>query len=102
MTAGMTLHLHNPVNQAHIEDLRDRLTSHLSVAPVDQYNRMQAAAVVGTLVGVVRALDLGVLSAADAVTVFAQFCVPGFSFVKWRAEMMDEGVYVDIASIEAA
>ena len=98
----MTLHLHNPVNQAHIEDLKDRLASHLTRMPVDPYNRMWTQSVIDTLIDVVRGLDRGVISAQDAQDVFGQFRIPGFSFADWLAEMVEEGVYVDMKLDRAA
>jgi hypothetical protein len=98
----MLLRLHNPANQAHIEELKDRLNSHLALVPVDPYNRMWTHSVTHALVEVVRGLDRGVISVEDAQAVFGQFRLPGFSFAKWLAEMVDEGIYLDVALDQAA
>ncbi len=98
----MMLHLHNPVNQAHIEDLRDRLASHLASAPVDRFNRMAAEAVIRAHVDVVRGFDRGLIPAEDAERVLTQLRVPGFSLSDWLADMLDEGVYVETLLDRAA
>jgi hypothetical protein len=98
----MILHLHNPVNQAHIEDLRDRLTSHLAAAPVDRFNLMEAEAVIRAHVDVVRAFDRGLISADDAERVLTQLRIPGFSLLGWLNDMLDEGVYVETLLDQAA
>lgn len=98
----MMLHLHNPVNQAHIKELESRLASHLALAPADPFNRMEADAIIGALVEVVRGFDRCVISAEDAEGIFASFRIPGFSFSGWLAEMADENVYVEAPLRQAA
>ena len=85
----MALFLHNPVNQAHIEDLKDRLSAQLALAPADPYGRTWAQAVIGTLVGTVQSMDRGAASEDDAREVFRAFRIPGFSFERWLAEMVE-------------
>ena len=88
----MTLALHNPANQAHIEDLKDRLSAQLTQGPSDPYGRTWVQAVIGTLAEAVRAMDRGVASEEATCEVFRTFRVPGFRFETWLAEMIDEGV----------
>ena len=98
----MMLRLHNPVNQAHIEELEDRLASLLASAPADRFNPMDADAVVCVLVDVVRCFDRGLISAEDATGIFSSFRIPGFSFSTWLAEMADEAIYVEPSLRQAA
>ncbi len=98
----MVLTLHNPANQAHIEDLKDRLSDQLTQGPSDPYGRTWVLTVVATLVDAVQAMDQGVLSQADAENVFRSVRVPGFSFERWLAEMVEEGVYLETAVLRAA
>lgn len=54
------------------------------------------------MVDVVRGLDRGSLTAGDAFEVFNQHRVPGFDFGRWLAEMLDEGVYLEVVLERAA
>ena len=92
----MLLYLHNPANQAHIEDLKDRISAQLALAGAASGDSAQDRILVSQLVDVVRAMDKGSLTPKDALDVFARHRVPGFSFGKWLIEMVDEGVYLDI------
>ena len=98
----MALTLHNPVNQEHIEDLKDRLASHLAQGPADPYGRSWLDKVIGTLVETVRAMDQGTLSETAACQIFQTFRIPGFRFERWLAEMVEEGVYLETARLQAA
>ena len=98
----MALTLRNPLSQAHIEDLKDRLSAQLTQIPSDPYGRTWMQAVMGTLVEAVQAMDRGAASEADTCEVFQTFHVPGFRFEIWLAEMIEEGVYVDTAALQAA
>ena len=98
----MALFLHNPVNQAHIEDLKDRLMAQLTRTPSDPYGRTWMQAVIGTLVKAVQAMDRGATSEQDTCEVFNTFRIPGFRFERWLAEMVEEGVYVETMHLQAA
>ena len=98
----MALTLHNPVNQEHLEDLKDRLGSHLAQGSADPYGRAWMDKVVRTLVETVQAMDQGALSEAAACEVFQTFRIPGFRFERWLAEMVEEGVYVETMHLQAA
>jgi hypothetical protein len=63
---------------------------------------MEADAVIGALVEVVRGFDRGVISAEDVEGIFMSFRVPGFSFSNWLAEMADEDIYVEPLLRQAA
>ena len=92
----MSLYLHNPSSQAHIEDLKDRLVSQLYRAPrVIDGNDADDLHLIAQLVDVVRAMDKGSITPKDALEVFSRHRVPGFSFGRWLVEMVDEGVYLD-------
>lgn len=98
----MRYRLHNPINPAHLEELRDRLTAHLLGVARDPHNPATPQALVRTLTELVRAMDRGAIPAEDVRTIFEQFRVPGFSFDRWLAEMVEEGVYLDHATPKAA
>jgi hypothetical protein len=100
----VTLFLHNPANQAHIEELRDRLTLQLARAPrvSDGDREDEDHVLIGRLIDVVRSMDRGALTPKDALEVFARYRVPGFSFGKWLIEMVDEEVYLEDLFNEAA
>ncbi len=98
----MTLFLHNPANQAHIEDLRGRLSIQLARAPRVSGDNGEDRVLIDQLAGVVRLMDTGVLTPKDALDIFAQHRVPGFSFGRWLIEMVDEGVYLDTRFSKAA
>ena len=98
----MTLTLHNPISQAHIEDLKDRPSAQLTQAPSDPYGRTWMQAVMGTLVEAVQAMDRGAASETDTREIFQSFPVPGFRFGTWLAEMVEEGVYLERTALQAA
>ena len=98
----MTLVLHNPVNQAHIEDLKDRLSTQLALMPSAPSDRTWVPAVIGLLVETIQAMDRGAASEADAEEIFGACRIPGFSFERWLAEMVEEGVYLETAHLQAA
>jgi hypothetical protein len=95
----MTLALHNPSNQAHIEDLKDRLRAQLVRA---RSGDGTVADLIESLAEVVRAMDRGDFSVEEAGRAFSQDRVPGFSFGRWLGEMVDEGIYVEFAYSRAA
>ena len=64
----------NPVNQAHIDDLKDRLSGHLIFAPYDPFDDTNELRVVRKLVGIVRAMDKGVLNLKAVQKVRAEPC----------------------------
>ena len=98
----MTLFLHNPANQAHIEDLRGRLSIQLAHVPHLAGKMREDQLLIDHLAGVVRSMDVGALTPKDALDIFAQHRVPGFSFGKWLVEMVDEDVYLENLFNEAA
>jgi hypothetical protein len=98
----VTLFLHNPANQAHIEDLRGRLSIQLAHVPHLAGKIREDQLLIDHLAGVVRSMDTGVLSPKNALDIFAQHRVPGFSFGKWLIEMVDKGVYLEDLFNEAA
>lgn len=98
----MTIFLHNPANQAHVEELRDRLAMQLACAPCISKEVSQPHVLIDYLAGVVRAMDTGSLTPKEALEIFARYRVPGFSFGKWLVEMVDEGVYLEELYNEAA
>ena len=59
---SMMLILHNPANQAHIEDLKDRLSAQLAQDPSDLDGETGIPAVIRTLVQAVQAMDRGATS----------------------------------------
>jgi hypothetical protein len=97
----MALQLHNPTSQSHIEELRDRLCEHLTYAPFNSYDDSREYILIRKLVDVVRSMDMGAMSADDALNVFAAHQIPGFSFDRWLGEMVDEGVYLEAVYDEA-
>lgn len=91
--------LHNPANQAHLEELRTRLTGQLVSCgrePLDPDDRIER------LVDLVRSMDQGHITSGQALDAFARARVPGFSFGRWLVDMVDEGVYLDAVYDEAA
>ena len=98
----MALTLHNPANQAHIEDLKDRLSAQLTLVPTGPYGRTWMQPLIGTLVEAVQAMDRGAASEEDTCEVFKTFRIPGFSFEQWLAEMVEEGVYLETVVLRAA
>ena len=98
----VTLFLHNPANQAHIADLRERLSIQLAHVPHLAGQVCEDHILIDQLAGVVRSMDMGVLTPKDALDIFAQHRVPSFSFGKWLIEMVDEGVYLEDLFNEAA
>lgn len=87
----------NPVNQAHIDDLKDRLSGHLIFAPYDPFDDTNELRVVRKLVGIVRAMDKGVLNLKAVQKSFTEHPIPGFCFERWLREMVEEGIYSDTA-----
>ena len=98
----MALFLHNPANQAHIEDLKDRLNAQLALAPADPYGRTWAEAVIDALIEAVQAMDRGAATEDEARDVFRSFRIPGFSFERWLTERVEEGVYLETVVLRAA
>ena len=49
-----------------------------------------------------RSMDRGAISEQDTCEVFGAFRIPGFRFERWLAEMVEEGVYVETAHLQAA
>ncbi|TNC49623.1 hypothetical protein FHG66_10985 [Rubellimicrobium rubrum] len=96
----MTMLLHNSFSQAHLEDLRARLTAQLASRSCELLDRDDAR--IERLVDVVRAMDDGSLTSGQVLAVFADNRVPGFSFGRWLVDMVDEGVYLDTVYDEAA
>ena len=96
----MALFLHNPVSQAHLEDMRSRLAAQLVGRSGDLADSDRA--LVEGLVNVVQAMDRGVLTLGQALEAFAHDRLPGFSFGGWLVEMVDEGVYLETVHDEAA
>ena len=91
--------LHNPLSQAHLEDLRDRLVGQMEQATLESGPQPVS---VSALVDVVRAMDQGDITPKDALAAFAQHPIPGFSFGRWLVEMVDEGIYLEDLYNEAA
>ena len=87
----------NPVNQAHIDDLKYRLSGHLVFAPYDPFDDTNELRVVRKLAGIVRAMDKGVLSPNAVQKSFTEHPIPGFCFERWLREMVEEGIYSDTA-----
>ena len=98
----MFLCLHVPSNFAHLEDLKDRLIGALASAPHAAQPLPRNPAQVETLADVVRAMDNGALTTGQALDIFAQHQLPGFDLERWLAEIMDEGVYLEVHLREAA
>ncbi|TNC60057.1 hypothetical protein [Rubellimicrobium roseum] len=98
----MTLYLHNPASEAHLEDLKDRLVLQLAGPPRDVRSDREDLALADHLVEVVRAMDHGRITTREALETFTRHRVPGFSFGRWLVEMVDEGVYLDAVYDEAA
>ena len=91
----MSLCLHNPLSGAHIEELEDRLRSQLALACHRPYGDSGQDALVEMLVDAVRSMDQGSTTTQEAMDTFARSRIPGFSFVRWLVDMVDEGVYLD-------
>jgi hypothetical protein len=91
----MSLRLHNPASQAHIEELKDRLRSQLALVRHRPYGDSGQDALVERLVQVVRSMDQGRISTQEAMETFTRHRISGFSFVRWLVDMVDEGVYLD-------
>ncbi len=96
----MALFLHNPASQAHLEDLRSRLTAQLSCRSGRVLGRDQAR--IEHLADVVRAMDQGTITSGQALEVSARDRVPGFVFGRWLVELVDEGIYLDAVYDEVA
>ena len=87
------LNLHLPSSHAHIDDLMDRLSECLMFAPFNPNDDSAQHEIIRKLVLVVRHMDSGKVSVEDAEWAFARHHIPNFSFKRWLAEMVDEGVY---------
>ena len=98
----MSLLLHNPTSQAHLEDLKDRLVAQLLCTPWDVLGDKQDLDLADRLVEVVRAMDRGTITAGQALEAFTRHRIPGFSFGRWLVDMVDEGVYRDAVYDEVA
>src|SRR5687768_16052495 len=89
------LSLHKPVSHDHIEDLKDRLSECLIFAPFNRNDDSAQHELIRQLAAVVERVDKGRITRREAAAIFAQHRIPNFSFCDWRADMMDEGVYVE-------
>lgn len=89
----MSLCLHNPASEAHLEDLRDRLLSHFAHGAQRLPAGSRELDLIEALVNVVRFMDEGSLTAGQAIEVFTRHGFPAFS--RWLVDMVDEGVYLD-------
>ena len=96
----MTLYLHNPASQAHLDELKDRLTGQpTSMSSSDAPDRREDMEV-EMLLEVVRSMDKGVVTPREAIDTFTRH---GFvSFTRWLVDMLDEGVYLDTRLSKAA
>ncbi len=89
----MALCLHNPASTAHLEELRDRLTSQLVCSSSPRRFDRDGADTVQMLLDVVRSMDQGAITPQEAIETFTRHGYP--SFTKWLVDMVDEGVYFD-------
>ncbi len=96
------IRLHNPSSRAHIEELKDRLSECLTSEPYTPDADGAEFEVMHRLVLVVERMDQRQITRKEAEAAFAKHCLHGFSFGRWLADMMDEGVYLDAASPELA
>jgi hypothetical protein len=87
------LSLQVPSNHAHIDDLIDRLSQCLMFAPFNPSDDSAQHEIIRKLALVVQHLDAGKISVEDAEWAFSRHCIPNFSFRRWLAEMVEEGVY---------
>ena len=87
------LSLHIPSNQAHIDNLIDRLSECLMFAPFNPNDDSAQHEIIRKLALVVQHMDTGKIAVEDAEWAFARHHIPNFSFRRWLAEMVDEGVY---------
>lgn len=94
--------LHNPASQAHLEELKDRLSQSLASVAPRPHDGAGTNALIETVAQVVRAMDERVLSLADVQAVLSSFHLPSFSIDRWVAEMIDEGVYLEDRMARAA
>ncbi len=85
----MALCLHNPASTAHLEDLRERLSSELACSDL-----------IERLLDVVRFMDKGTITDREALEEFTRKGLATFS--KWLVDMVDEGVYLDASLQKAA
>ena len=90
----MALRLRHPDNQAHIEDLKDRLYAHFSGANCRHTLTDDEAELIELLAVILRAMDREMVATKDVLEIFSRR-VPGFSFAKWLVDMVDEDVYLD-------
>lgn len=94
--------LHNPISQAHLEDLQDRLSQSLAGVPSQPHGASGADGLTQTVVNVVRAMDVGLLSFEEVRAVLSPLHISGFSIERWMDEMVDEGVYLEVGLAQAA
>jgi hypothetical protein len=71
-------------------------------APFDPYDDSAQHELIRRLVAVVERMDKGQISRREAGAIFARHRIPNFSFWRWLAEMMDEGVYVEPPQLASA
>ncbi|MFC5567081.1 hypothetical protein ACFPOC_11755 [Rubellimicrobium aerolatum] len=98
----MTLFLHNPASQAHLEELKDRLLAQVRLGPYDAWDARQDGSLAERLVEVVRAMDRGAITSGQALEIFSRHRIPGFHFGRWLVDMVDEGVYREAVYDEVA
>ena len=91
----MSLRLHIPANQAHIEELKDRLRSQLGLGSRRFDKDRGQEALIESLADVVCSMDRGLITTQEAIETFARHKISGFSFVRWLVDMVDEDVYLD-------
>ncbi len=94
--------LHCPTTHAHLDDLRERLSNCLIFAPYYAHDDSAEHALIRRLAQVVERMDRGQISSREAEAIFARHRIPNFSFPRWLAEMVEEGVYVPKALVHAA
>lgn len=98
--AFVSLCLHSASSFAHLEDLKDRMFGDLGAEP--HATRGKEQELVETLGDVARRLDRGAPTTGNVLEAFAQLRVPEFDLGRWLAEMLDEGVYLEVVFERAA
>ena len=94
--------LHNPASQAHLEDLKDRLSQSLAGLIPQPYDTEDTEGLITAVTLVIRAMDKGVLTLADMQAVLSSFHLPGFSIERWVADMVEKEVHLENGLAEAA
>ncbi len=87
----LILCLHIPGSVAHLDELRDRLASHLG----STWHACESTSdqdLIETLLDVVRAMDRGDLTPMKVDETFTRYGFP--SFGQWLRDMLDEDVYL--------